>query len=59
MAGDPFGLLLRQRIVFLGGEASPSKKGCRLAAAAVQAQHALYRDVGGAAVLCMVQVVIA
>lgn len=22
MAGDPFGLLLRQRIVFLGGEAS-------------------------------------
>ena len=23
MAGDPFGLLLRQRIVFLGGEASP------------------------------------
>lgn len=22
MAGDPFGLLLRQRIIFLGGEAS-------------------------------------
>ena len=33
MAGDPFGLLLRQRIVFLGGEASLTLKGCRLAAA--------------------------
>jgi hypothetical protein len=25
MAGDPFGLLLRQRIVFLGGEVSASR----------------------------------
>lgn len=29
MAGDPFGLLLRQRVVFLGGEARPSSPGPR------------------------------
>jgi hypothetical protein len=29
MAGDPFGLLLRQRIVFLGGEVSAAHHALR------------------------------
>jgi hypothetical protein len=43
MAGDPFGLLLRQRIVFLGGEVedfgADALVGAAAAAAAAPMQH--------------------